>query len=363
MSRKTVLIAGASGVVGQAALECFANAGDCNVIALSRRPPDVAPTLRFTHVGVDLMDAEAGVSVVASQPAATHLVYAALHEKPDLVAGWRDAQQMATNLAMFCNLLEPIVARGALRHVTLLQGTKAYGVHLHRIPVPARESGPRDAHDNFYWLQEDFLRDAAERQNFSFTIFRPQIIFGDAFRAAMNIIPVLGAYAAICREEKRAFTFPGGASYLLEAVDAGLLARAIHWAGEASTARNQTFNITNGDVFAWRNVWPSIADALGVEAGLETPLSIAGFLENKSDVWERITARHNLRKVSLAALLGQSHHYADFCFAHGARTDPPDVLVSTIKVRQAGFADCMDTEDMFRGCFASMRAKRLLPAV
>ena len=37
------------------------------------------------------------------------------------------------------------------------------------------------------------------------------------------------------------------------------------------------------------------------------------------------------------------------------------VLVSTIKLRQAGFHECVDTEDMFRRLFARMQARRLLP--
>jgi hypothetical protein len=35
--------------------------------------------------------------------------------------------------------------------------------------------------------------------------------------------------------------------------------------------------------------------------------------------------------------------------------------VSTIKIRQAGFAECIDTEDMFRDLFRSLAAKRILP--
>jgi len=39
----------------------------------------------------------------------------------------------------------------------------------------------------------------------------------------------------------------------------------------------------------------------------------------------------------------------------------PPALVSTIKLRQAGFSDCIDTEDMFRELFAQLVAKRILP--
>src|SRR3712207_9594220 len=64
-------------------------------------------------------------------PEVTHLVYTALYEKPGLVEGWRDPEQMRINRAMLRNLLGPLLARsGALRHVSLLQGTKAYGIHI-----------------------------------------------------------------------------------------------------------------------------------------------------------------------------------------------------------------------------------------
>ena len=86
----------------------------------------------------------------------THVVYAALFEKPGLIRGWREHDQMETNRVMLANLFEPLqaAARG-LQHVTLLQGTKAYGAHVAPIAIPAKERQPRHAHENFYWLQED----------------------------------------------------------------------------------------------------------------------------------------------------------------------------------------------------------------
>ena len=50
-----------------------------------------------------------------------------------------------------------------LQHVSLLQGTKAYGAHVHPIPVPARERCAARRHANFYWLQEDLLRETSAR--------------------------------------------------------------------------------------------------------------------------------------------------------------------------------------------------------
>ena len=47
MPRKQVLIAGASGLVGYAAMRVFGADPDCDVIALSRRAPDVGHGARF----------------------------------------------------------------------------------------------------------------------------------------------------------------------------------------------------------------------------------------------------------------------------------------------------------------------------
>lgn len=71
-------------------------------------------------------------------------------------------------------------------------------------------------------------------------------------------------------------------------------------------SRGQTFNVTNGDVFEWRNLWPAIADTLGVKeaAGLEP------ILPSKSAVWDRIVRKHGLQSLSFAALPGESHHIA-----------------------------------------------------
>ncbi len=361
MSR-TILIAGASGVVGQAAVEHFARTPGWTTIALSRRAPLVRASRAWRHVALDLTDAAACRAAVAAMPRITHVVYAALYEKPGLVAGWRDPEQMATNLAMLRNLAEPLVELGALEHVSLLQGTKAYGVHLHRIAVPARERWPRDEHANFYWLQEDFLRDAAVRGEFAFTIFRPQIIFGDAIGAAMNIMTALGVYAAIRREEGLPFSYPGGSDYLLEAVDARLLARAFTWAADSASARNETFNLTNGDVFVWRNVWPAIARALTIPAGAPEPLRLADYLGARAGIWRSIARRNGLVEPDLEKLVGRSAEYADYCMASLTDRAAPPALVSTIKIRRAGFADCIDTEDMFRDLFATMIEKRILPS-
>src|SRR5262249_45437385 len=133
-------------------------------------------------------------------------------------------------LAMLRNFMEPLGRASALVHVSLLQGTKAYGAHVRPMKVPGRERDARVSHENFYWLQEDFIRDLARTSRWSYTIWRPPLIVGHAIGAPMNVMSVLGVYAAVRRAEGKPFSWPGGVTGPIDAVDARLLARAFAWA-------------------------------------------------------------------------------------------------------------------------------------
>jgi len=359
----TVLIAGATGLVGESAVARFAGLDDWDVIAVSRRTPEPVARGGFRHLPVDLTDPAACRAAFGGLSEVTHVVYAALFEKPGLIAGWREADQMETNLSMLTNLMEPLAAAApGLRHVSLLQGTKAYGAHVRaRIPIPARERAPRDPHENFYWLQEDYLKAKAAERGFAWTIFRPQIIVGAAWGAAMNPLLALGAYAAIRREQARPFSYPGGAPHVMEMVDPRLLSEAFEWAAEAPGAANETFNVTNGDVYAWPEVWPALAAAFGMEQGPDEPMRLAEFLPAHADVWDRVVARHGLRPIGLLPFLGESHHYIDALLRPGVDAIALPILVSTVKLRQAGFPRCYDTEDTLRHWLGVMVERRLIP--
>src|ERR1700733_7774179 len=142
----TALIVGASGVIGASAAAHFAALPDWRVIGVSRRTPDPAPA-GYEHIALDLTDAAACRAAAERFGEVTHVAYAALFEKPGLIPGWDEQDQMQTNLAMMRNLMDPLLERAAgLRHVSVLQGTKAYGVHVHRLRIPAKEDSPRDPH-------------------------------------------------------------------------------------------------------------------------------------------------------------------------------------------------------------------------
>jgi nucleoside-diphosphate-sugar epimerase len=362
MPSKRVLIAGATGLVGYAAMKHFGSQSDCEVVALSRRKPD--ETFGARWLPADLTDTAACVALAAGLGGTTHLVYAALYERPGLVAGWQEDEQIRTNDLMLRNLLGPLEqASPSLRHVALLQGTKAYGVHVRPLTVPARENRS-EMHEqpNFYWNQERYLRELQQGKAWHWSILRPVLIVGDSMGSAMNVIPALGVYAALMRRAgKTRLDYPGGVGRVAQAVDADLLARAIAWSGESENARNEIFNVTNGDVFVWPNVWPAIADALGFAAGEHVPLRLDREIRPQEAAWAEIRARHGLRSGTLKEFVGLSFEYADYTMGYGRDRPGPPAIVSTIKLMQAGFCEVMDTEAMFAKAFAEMQAKKLLP--
>src|SRR5262249_24312475 len=102
MNGKKVVVAGATGLVGNAALRHFGRGGGCDVVALSRRQPRELYGAR--HVSIDLTDPTQCAQAAAQLQGATHLVYAALYEAPNLIDGWRDPNQIRTNDLMLRHL-------------------------------------------------------------------------------------------------------------------------------------------------------------------------------------------------------------------------------------------------------------------
>ncbi|MGV0034874.1 MAG: hypothetical protein ACNYPE_07870, partial [Candidatus Azotimanducaceae bacterium WSBS_2022_MAG_OTU7] len=286
---------------------------DIPVVGLSRRPPaDLAGT---PFRPLDLSNpSECKQVATTTLSDVTHLVYAALFEKPGLIAGWQEQDQMQTNLAMFNNLLEPLQTSSKLRHVTLLQGTKAYGAHVKPMKIPGLESDPRHPHENFYWLQEDYLRDFCNGTDRQFTIWRPQVIFGHALHAPMNMLAAIGVYAALQKAEGLPLIYPGGPSSVAEAIDADLLAMAISYSFDNDAFSNQTFNITNGDVFRWQDIWPALAQLFDMKTGEPARKLLSESLYAREDDWSQLTSQHGLKPYTIRELVGDSFYYADAMF-------------------------------------------------
>jgi nucleoside-diphosphate-sugar epimerase len=337
-----VLITGASSLLGVAAIEKFVSAG-WEVIGVSRRKPELPRGRDIEFLWVDLRDKDVTRAPFESLTDITHIAYTAIHEKAELVAGWSSKDQIEINNAMLHNVVEPIVRTASnFQHISILQGTKIYGVHLHPIAIPARKRHARKDHDNFFFDHEDYVGEMGTRYGFNYTALRPQFVTGPT---PLNVLPAIGVYAAIRREKGEPFSFPGGPSFVWEAADADLVADVMVWAAQSPQAANETFNITNGDVFEWRNQWPASAEILGVETGPDMPTSVTAYLEEKVDVWDQIVAKYDLRPRNLRELVGQGT--STRTSRSPTALEGPRAFVSTIKLRQAGLTRTIDTQDSF----------------
>ena len=375
-----MLVVGASGIVGRAALEHFDSLPGWRTIGVSRRAPDLAGV---EHIALDLQDTVACERVAVKLRDVTHVIYAALFEKPGLLAGWVETDQMQTNLLMLKNLIVPLQrAAKHLCHISLLQGTKAYGAHVGRMRVPGKEREPRVLHDNFYWLQEDWLKFQRAQAKWGLTIWRPPLIVGHAFGAPMNVLAAIGIYGALAATHpaaaRRGFGWPGGVCGPIDAVDARLLARAFAWSVNAvdmrqeepmalvpykprAAANDQTFNVTNGDVFVPTTIWPRLAHCFGLLPGEAAPQHLQEALPKQSARWDTLVAEHDLRCPGLCDFAGDSLIYADLFFNAGNSVPSPSPLLSSVKLRQAGFAECIDSEDMFVEWLERLQQMRVLP--
>jgi nucleoside-diphosphate-sugar epimerase len=355
-----VLITGAGGLVGRSAMQHFAERGVKTTAVSRRRPPE---TYGATHLAVDLADAAACEAAFGGLSDVTQLIFAAVYEEPALVAGWTAQRHVERNALMLRNTLE-VVDRGspALRNATILQGPKAYGVHVRPAPVAQREDRDetRDI-PNFYWPQLDYLTAKQAGRPWSWNVIRPALVIGMSATSSLSFIAAVGVYAAVLKAQGQPLAYPGGAGYALEATDTDLMARCFDWAAHTEAARNQTFNVTNGELFSFREQWPVIAEAVGMAVGPDTPLSLAETLPGMAAEWDAIRAKHGLVSGDLASFVGSSAQLADVVLAPRQGTPRPSTPMSTIKIRRAGFNETLYSDEMFRKWFARHQADGLLP--
>jgi nucleoside-diphosphate-sugar epimerase len=345
--RKVALVVGARGIIGRHLVDHLESLGDWDIIGLSRRGGESAGRVR--HLSVDLLDRDAAHRQLSSLTDVTHVFYAAYQERPT----W--AGLVAPNLAMLENVVEAIErASPRLRHVNLMQGYKVYGAHLGPFKTPAREDDPPHLPPEFNVDQQRFLEQRGGP--WSWSALRPSVVGGIALGTPMNLAMVIGVYAAIARELRVPFRFPGkpGAYHaLLELTDADLLARAAVWASTHEPAANQAFNIANGDLVRWSNLWPRLARLFDLDEAPPLPLSLDAVMADKEPLWNTLAARHQLTPTFPEV---SSWRFGDAVFSWDY-----DMFADTTKARRLGFCDFVDTEEMFRRLFGEMRRRRILP--
>ena len=334
---KSALVVGAGGAAAKRLCELLLKDGSWSVLGIVRRSRSSSDGV--TYRCVDLLDPDSCARALSDCTGITHIFYAARAKHAE--TGVEDVDE---NVAMLRNVLDAVEPTAQeLQHVHLVQGTKYYGMHLGPFPTPAREDDARHMPPNFYYDQQGLLIERKQGRNWNWSASRPNFICDFAPERARNVITVTGAYAAISAELGLPLDFPGpqlAFDTLHEVTDASLLARAIRFIATTPTCANQAFNVTNGDVFRWRSLWPRIASYFGCELGIVRPLKLAEWMRDKQPIWERIVRRHGLHPSPLEEV-------ADWSFGEFLWSQCYDVISQTTKLHNAGFYEVVDTLPMF----------------
>ncbi|MGV9863415.1 SDR family oxidoreductase [Rhodococcus koreensis] len=349
--RKVALVAGATGVNGRNLLRQLVESPEWDVVAVSRRAPDIEGDYR--HISADLLDADDAQSRLSHLSDVTHIFFSAYIEKPT----W--AEMVEPNMALLTNLLnaiEPVASD--LQHVNLMHGTKWYGNHLGPFKTPAKETDPGHMPPNFYYDQQAFVIDRQKSgRGWTWSAARPHGICGFAVGNPMNLVMVLAAYATISKALGLPLRHPGSeqnADSLYNVTDSGLLARSCVWMSTDPKAANEPFNITNGDIFRWKDMWPAIAEYFEMETAQPQKIDLTDMMADKGPVWDRLVAEHDLVHIPYEKLV--SWEYGNFVF-----TPEFDVISSTTKAKQYGFNEVQDSTEMFLRYFEELRAQKIIP--
>lgn len=345
------LIAGATGATAKRLSDHLTQKLGWKVYGACRNAPQ--EDVSFIHVAVDLMDSDVTRAAFSTLTDVTHVYYAA--RAPHGEGG---NESVPFNVGMLRNVLDGIepVAK-SLKHVHLVEGGKWYGMHIGAYTTPAREDQPRHLPPNFYYDQQDLLSARAEAGGWDWSASRPNVVCDFDPSRPRNLVSVIGAYAAICREYGVPMDFPGtpaGFTTLTEVTDAGLLARAIAHISTLDDGANRAFNTTNGDVFRWQTYWPELAKHFEVVPGGPRPFRLDVWMADKQDVWAEIARKHGLKETQLDRVANWS--FGDFVFGQDF-----DLLSDSGRLRRTGFYESIDSERMFLDQFAAYQNAKILP--
>ncbi|KAK1553564.1 hypothetical protein Q3G72_000468 [Acer saccharum] len=307
------LIIAVTGIVGNSLAEILplsdTPGGPWKLYGVARRPkPDWNSDHLVEYIQCDVSDPNQTQSKLSVLTDVTDIFYVTWANRST------EDENCEINGAMLRNVLRAVIPNAPnLRHICLQTGAKHYAGPFESFgkiqphDTPFTEDLPRLNVSNFYYTQEDILFEEVEKkEGLTWSVHRPQPIFGFSPYSLMNIIGTLCVYAAICKHEGVPLKFPGtkGAWECHMVVsDADLIAEQQIWATVDPNAKNEAFNCSNGDVFKWKHLWKVLAEQFDIESyGLEEGgerVKLEEIMKGKEAVWEEIVRENKLQPTKL----------------------------------------------------------------
>lgn len=379
MSSKVAFITGGNGITGSAILEYLVKNTKVDnfkrIITTSRSP--FKTTVSDPRVEFIALDFTQQPDVLAKQMSdacseVTHAYFSSYVHKDDFV------ELNTANAALFENFLLALIQTAPhLQNVTLQTGGKHYGVHLSPVPSPAREDEPRrgSSADNFYFGQEDFLINKQKGSSWTWNVIRPEAIIGTTLKPnGMNSALTYALYILTCKKLGETPQMPTNRIYW-EGYDdcsyAPLIADLTVFVSTNPACANEAFNVTNGDYFCWRYMWPRMTSYFGVETSSDHQFSRPGlevgkpFLEcslaewatsERQQVWNQLCDEKGCPQAKDTWLAG-TWQYQDWVFG---RTWSATLSMS--KARRFGYNGYIDSYQAFVETFEKMRKLGQIPS-
>ena len=138
--------------------------------------------------------------------------------------------------------------------------------------------------------------------------------------------------------------------------DARVLGKQLVWASTTDIAKNEAYNIVNGDIFRWSWLWPRIAKWFGVTwEGFEgAPVPLEGQMTNDAKIWKEMSAKYGLVEPDLWRVASPWHTDLDM-------GRPLEVMTDMSRSRKLGFLVYQNTEEALYDLFATLRAEKVIP--
>lgn len=347
-TKHVALVAGANGIIGSQLVRVLLK-NRWDVMALSRH--ERVSDENVTTVKVDLTDRQQSESVLSKLHGVTHIFYSAWLN----AASW--SEMVEPNATMLRNLVTTMENVAPLETVSLMQGYKVYGAHLGPFKTPARESDPGVPGAEFNGAQLAWLSDFQQGRPWHWNAIRPGVVGSAVTGNTMNLALSIALYASLCRAHNLPLRFPGSAQTwhsIVDHTDAELLADATLWAATHPGAGNAAFNVNNGDVWRWSELWPRIAQWFELASAPPVRLSCAQLFRDYQAAWHDLARQHQLVEADILKL--SDGHFADFVFGWEY-----DMFGDGSKLRRAGFGGGIATDEMFFRLFCQLRAQQVIP--
>ncbi|KAH7084605.1 hypothetical protein BKA63DRAFT_484663 [Paraphoma chrysanthemicola] len=273
-SKRVALVTGGNGISGNAIVQHLVGEPKSEwdrIIVTSNSPPKTQwPDARVDFIPLDFLrpvDELAGAMQETCR-GVTHAFFTSYVHTDDFT-------KLNTNVILFRNFMDALdkVAGNSLQRVCLQTGAKHYGFHLRpTFESPMTEQCPRiddpEGHI-FYYQQEDYLIELANKSAWAWNVIRPGGIVGyTPGKTGMSEAITVALYFLVCKEQGGKVKFPGN-KFTLTCPDDKSYAPSIAdlsvWAVTNDHTKNEAFNHANGDTITWKTLTNKLADYYGIE--------------------------------------------------------------------------------------------------